>query len=355
LLLTTSTLDDPAARAIDRSGMLGLVAALPAHLRAGFAAGREMSGLPPANEVTAMVVCGMGGSGVAGDVVRSVYSGSLPVPVSITKGYALPASFGRGTLVLAVSYSGDTEETLAAYDEAVARGCSVASVSAGGGLAERAARHGRPHAALPGEVQMPRTAVGYLAGAALGVVEATGLAPPIAADVERAVVGLEDLAVRLGPDRAAGDNESKTLALWLAGRTPVVWGAEGVTEAAALRWRNQLNENAKIPAFSSVLPELDHNEIEGWGPGMGAAFGLVVLRHSGEDARVAARVDGTLEAVAASGLGIRQVRAEGSSAVEELFSLILKGDFASVYLALLRGVDPTPIPVLTGLKERLRR
>jgi glucose/mannose-6-phosphate isomerase len=133
-----------------------------------------------------------------------------------------------------------------------------------------------------------------------------------------------------------------------------VWGSEGPAEAAALRWKTQLNENAKLPAFHSVLPELDHNEIEGWTAEAGRPFALVVLRHAGEHPRVARRVRATLEALRDSGLESREVSGEGSTSMEALLSLILLGDFVSTYLAILRGIDPMPVRVLTQLKDGLR-
>jgi glucose/mannose-6-phosphate isomerase len=350
-----ATLDDRRAiDSVDKSGMLSIVAGLGRQLGAGFEAGRGVGAGAEGSGFDGVVVCGMGGSGIAGDVARSLYGGSLAMPLVSSKGYGLPGFCGPKTLVAAVSYSGNTEETLAAYEEARGRGCTVLAICGGGELAERAAANGDLHVAVPTDLPMPRAAVGYLSGAMIGALGALGLAPADPLEVERAGACLDDLAERLGPDRAIGDNEAKSLALWLAGRTAVIWGSEGVAEAAALRWKNQLNENAKVPAFCSVLPELDHNEIEGWSAGTGVSFGLVVLRHGGEHPRIAVRVDASLETAAASGAPARQVWAEGTTPVEHLLSLMMKADFASIYVAVLRGVDPTPVPVLMGLKDRLR-
>ena len=141
---------------------------------------------------------------------------------------------------------------------------------------------------------------------------------------------------------------------WLRPRVPVVWGSEGIAEAAAQRWKTQCNENAKAPAFWGVLPEVDHNEVEGWSANEGVPFGLVVLRHRGEHPRTEARVRATLDAVAAAGLEATQAEAASDSPACALFSLVMLGDYVSTYLALLRGVDPTPVPVLTSVKERLQ-
>jgi glucose/mannose-6-phosphate isomerase len=363
LLVTRGTLDDPeTVERIDRSGMLSVAAGLGGQLMAGWEAGAFQleARAPHHSDFESVVVCGMGGSGIAGDVVRSLYGPSLPVPVTVVKGFELPPlgpsvqSGGRGALVIAVSYSGNTEETLVAYEQARERGREVIGVSAGGELAARAERHGGLHISVPAEVPMPRAAIGYLAGAIIGLFDAIQFTSGERHDVETTAAFLDDLQGRLGPGRPIAENESKELALWLAGRTPVVWGSEGLGEAAALRWKNQLNENAKVPAFSSTLPELSHNEVEGWSSGTGVSFGLLALRHPGEHPRLTARIEAALQAVQDSGLGTREVWAEGSTPMQRLFSLMMKADFTSVYVAVLRGIDPTPVPVLTGQKERLR-
>ena len=353
--MADDSLDHPAAlAAADPGGMLSLAGRLGSQLRGGFEAGRRAAGLPSGEGIRAVGLCGMGGSGVGGDILRSLFAERLPVPVVVSKGYAVPEFFGKDTLVVASSFSGNTEETLAAYAEAVSRGCRVVTVSAGGDLAERSRIDGVAHVRLPDNVPVPRAALGYLSAAPVGILEGVGLIPPMSHEVEQAAALLDDLAGRLGPERPSAENEAKSLAVWLAGRTPVIWGSEGLAEAPAVRWKTQVNENAKAPAFASVLPELDHNEIEGWSEGSGRDYGLVILRHPLEHPRIQPRVVATLGAVAVSGLEGREVWAAGAASLEILFSLIMKGDFASTYLAILRGVDPTPIPVLTGLKQRLR-
>jgi glucose/mannose-6-phosphate isomerase len=352
-----AALDDPdVIRAADPAGMLRLVSDLGGQLERGFAIGREASGLPSAEHIRSIAVCGMGGSGIAGDVLRGLYAPRLPFPVAVVKGYGLPEFCGRDTLVVAISFSGNTEETVAAYAQAVDRGCRVVAVSGRGRLAELAVADQVAHVPLPPEAPpVPRAALGYLAGSVIGALDALGVIPPAAADVERTAVVLGGLGEELGPEQPVEGNEAKRIAGWLLGRTPVVWGSEGLAEPAALRWKNQMNENAKVPAFWNVVPELDHNEIEGWSGHAGGSFAAVLLRHRGEDPPNALRMEATVETVTALGLEVREVHARGTGPLDRLFSLIMVGDFASAYLAVLRGVDPAAIPVLTGLKERLRR
>jgi glucose/mannose-6-phosphate isomerase len=351
-----SVLDDRRALSADgATTMLSLVRSTGRQLREGYRAGRTAGDLPSGGALRSVAICGMGGSGVVGDIVRSLYAGRLPLPIVAVKGYALPEFCGRDTLALAVSFSGDTEETLASYADAVSRGCRVVAVSTGGELAARAGEDQVPHVTLPRNVPVPRAALGFAAAVPIGVLEAMGLIPPAAAEVERTAGRLEELAPRLGPEVPVQENEAKKLTAWIGDRTPVIWGSEGIAEAAAVRWKTQMNENAKVPAFCSVLPELDHNEVEGWSNGTGEAFVGIALRHRGEHPRVGPRIVATLEAIRGSGLEVRELHGSGFGPLETLFSLIMLGDFVSTYLGILRGVDPLAVPVLTMLKERLRR
>jgi glucose/mannose-6-phosphate isomerase len=353
---SAGVLDDPARlRALDPGGALGQAAGLGRQLRRGYRTALESTGLPSGDGVRAVVVCGMGGSGVAGDVLRGLYADRVPIPIVVNKAYALPEFAGPHTLVTALSFSGNTEETLSAYGEAIARGCRVVAVSAGGQLAERAGADGVTHVPLPTDVPMPRMAVGDLSASLIGALEAMGLVPAAHEEVEEAASLVDDLAGRLGPDRPLDDNVSKELAAWIGERVPVVWGSEGLAEAPAGRFRTQVNENAKAPAFSAVLSELDHNEIEGWSAGSGRGFAAIALRHAREHPRVGDRLAATLEAISDAGLACRELHAEGRAPLEILFSLVMLVDFVATYLALLRGVDPTPVPVLMTLKKQLAR
>ena len=351
---TRTALDDAAVlRAGDPGRMLDAIASLGAQLREGFAVARSTAALPSAEGVRAVVACGMGGSGVSGDVVRAAFEDRLPVPLVVVKGYALPAFCDGDTLVLASSYSGNTEETLSAYAQAVARGCRVVAAASGGDLAALAAADDVPFVPLPDTIGMPRAALGWLAAAPIGVLAAIGLLSEPDEEVESAAATLDGMADRLAPDRPAESNEAKSLAMWLGERFPVIWGTQGLGEAAAVRWKAQFNENAKVPAFRSVLPELDHNEVEGWHEGSGDRFAVTILRQPHEPGRTDARLRATIEVLERSGLDLREVHAPNGPPLAALFGLIALGDFTSTYAALARGVDPSPVPVLTAVKRRL--
>ena len=342
--------DVEALRALDAGDMLGAVASLPRHAREGYAAGVTAEGLVSADGVTAVAFCGMGGSAVAGDVLRSLFRGRLIVPVDVNRNPELPAYAGPHTLVVISSYSGNTAETLACFEQAVARGCRVVPITSGGVLATRAEELGLGTVRIPGGY-MPRAALGYLALALLGAMESVGLLPRLADDVDEASGELERLVSALGPGLPTDRNEAKALAVRIGHRQPVVWGAEGFGSVAAARWKTQFNENGKVPAWSASLPELDHNEVVGWYGDRGESSFVVALRHEEEHNDVAVRFPISLEIARDSGVVTEEVWATGRSVLARFLSLVIMGDFTSCYVGLRQGVDPSPIASIDRLKS----
>ena len=293
----------------------------------------------------------MGGSGVAGDVVRALYRDRSIASVDVVKEPTLPEYCGRDTLVVASSYSGNTAETLTCFEQAVARGCRVLAVSAGGELSARATAGGAPVVTIPAAPPAPRAALGLLVLGMLGAFEAMGLVPALADEVADVAGTLDELSAELAPEREEPRNPAKDLARWIGDTIPVVWGAEGLGSVAAARWKTELNENAKVPAFSGSLPELDHNEVAGWSAGAGERFSLIALRHEGEHPDVAARVPVSIEIASESGMHGREVWARGRSALSRFMSLAAMGGATSVYLGIARGFDPAPIAAIDRLKR----
>ena len=346
-------LDDAEALArVDTGNMLGAVAALGADAAAGYAAGRTADGLPSLDGITAVLFCGMGGSAVAGDVLKQTFRDRLPVPVDVNRSPLLPAYAGRDTLVLVSSYSGETSETLSAAREALARGCRMVAVTSGGTLASICAENGVAAARVPGGAQ-PRAALGHLTFTMLGVLEAAGLLPSLEADVAETVDALTAGARALGPDVPRADNRAKQLASWIGGRVPVAWGAEGIGSVAAMRWKTQMNENGKVPAWHAAMSELDHNEVVGWTRPYAERHAIVALRSSHEHPELAARFELSADIASDAGAAVEEVRAPDLGPLASLLALIHVGDYASCYLALARGVDPTPVDVITRLKAAL--
>ena len=345
-------LDDVGAmREVDPSDMLGAIGRLADDCRFAYDAARALE-LPSADGVTSVVVCGMGGSAMAGEVLRSVFRDRLAVPIEVSRGHALPAYAASHTLVVGSSYSGSTSETVAAFGEAVSRGCRLLAVTGGGELARQAIEAGAPIVPLPTGAQ-PRAARGYLGLASLGALEAMGLLPPMGEDVDETVEELERLIGRMAPGVASAENPAKQLATLIGDRVPVIWGAEGIGSVAAMRWKTQMNENGKVPAFAASMSELDHNEVVGWTRPYGSTFSLIAVRHDGEHPEIAARFALSYDIARDAGVEVEEVRAGGRSALARLFGLIVVGDFASAYVGVRRGVDPTPVQVISRLKSAL--
>lgn len=294
-------------------------------------------------------VLGMGGSGITGDALAAVAAdAAAPAPVIAHKGYGLPAWAGRGTLVVAVSYSGDTEETLSGVRAAAERGCPLLAVSSGGALAQLAAGCAAPHVAVPGG-GMPRHNLGWLL---VPVLRALGFGSGVGEAVEL----LEGLGRDWGRDVPTAANPAKQAGALVAGSALThAYGGSTLAVVAASRAKAQLNENAKLPAAAAAVPELCHNEVMGWeAPPEGLRAGVLWLRDpAGEHDRTALRIQLLEPLLAPTVAWQRSHAASGTSAVARLASLLLFVDLVSIYTALARDVDPTPIAAIARLKEAL--
>jgi glucose/mannose-6-phosphate isomerase len=339
---------------VDTAGMWEATAALPEQVLAAVDAARglELGKLESAPPWSGVVVCGMGGSGIAGDVLVALGWARMAVPVTVVKSYRLPAHVGPASLVFAVSCSGDTEETLAAAADARRRGATVVTVAGPGELARIAEREGEPLVPVPAGIPQPRAALGALSVPLLLIVERLGLMP-----------GMRDLVVAAAGDLARSrdllvrpGSVAEQLARRLGRTIPLVHGAPGPSGVAAMRWKTQVNENAKSPAFFALQPELCHNEVAGWGA-LGdvtrQVLTLVTLRSGHEHPQVSRRFELVKELATEVVANVLEVRTDAGSDVGALFDLVLLGDFVSLHLAANEGVDPGPVPVLAELKERL--
>ena len=348
--MSSGTLDWAAVEAGDPSGQLREALDLATHLRDALWR-VDSAGIATVDASLGLIVAGMGGSAVGGRLAAGALAPLLRRPLAIADGYELPGYAGPGTLVLCSSYSGATEETLAAYDTAAERGAPRIVSTTGGPLAERARRDGVPVIPLPGGFQ-PRAAVGYSLVAALEAAALAGAAPAQRAEIEAAATLAEALAAEWGPD-GPKDAEPKALARRLDGTVPVIAGAE-LAAPVAYRWKCQLNENAELPAFAAALPEADHNEIVGWPAARGLGrFSLVVLQDPQEHPRNALRAVLTARVAEEGAEVVEQVVARGESRLERLVSLVLLGDLVSLYLAVLTGVDPIATRPIEGVKAEL--
>jgi glucose/mannose-6-phosphate isomerase len=342
-------LDAAACSAVDSTGQFAETLDLGVHLEDALWR-VDSAAIAPVDAHGGLIVAGMGGSSVGGRLASAVLGPQLRRPFALAMGYDIPAWIGSETLVLCSSYSGTTEETVATYDAAKAAGAPRIVATTGGPLAERARADGVPVVPLPGGFQ-PRAAVGYSLVTALEAAALCGAAPSVRDDVARASALARELAAEWGP-AGAEDSEAKRLARALAGTIPVITGA-GLTASVAYRWKCQINENAELPAFASKLPEHDHNEIVGWAGAQGR-LGAVFLEDPESHEHAARRMQVTAEIAADGAAVVERVSARGGSRLERLVSLVLLGDLVSLYLAVLRGIDPVHVAAIDTLKERLR-
>ena len=335
---------------VDPSDQLGDVLALPEHLRD--ALWRVESAIMQDWDTTAgLVVAGMGGSAIGGALARAALGDHASRPIFVTRAYGIPTWTTPDTMVLCASYSGNTEETLACYESAGALGAKRTVVTTGGRLAEMARADGVPVIPLPGGFQ-PRAAVAYMIVAALEVAALCGAGPRLTSEIDVAASHTEQLVAEWGPD-APEDSLAKETARGLLGTTPVIAGA-GLTSPIAYRWKTQINENSKQPAFWNELPELDHNEISGWeGAGDLGRFSAIFLDDSDAHPRVKERMDLTERLIAGNAAASFRLETRGQTAIERVISLVLLGDLVSIYLAALRGVDPGPVNLIEDLKAAL--
>lgn len=338
----------------DSLGMWDATATLPEQVAEAIARAEsaELDRCLRAEEIANVVVCGMGSSGIAGDVLAALAHPRLAVPVSVVKGYRLPAYVGLRTMVFAVSCSGDTEETLEAVADARSRGACVVTVAGRGALAAAAVDAGGPLVPVPAGIPQPRAAFGALAVPPLVVLDRLGL-----------LEGMRDLLRSAADDLARSrdlltrpEGVAAQLARGIGATVPLVHGAPGPTGVAAMRWKSQVNENAKTPAFYSLQPELCHNEVAGWGRRREITrktLTLVALRYGAEHPRVARRFALVEQLMDDAVTNVIDVRSDATTDVSALFDLALLGDFVSLHLADLVGVDPGPATVLADLETRL--
>lgn len=338
---------------LDTLGVLDAMEGFDEQLRAGWELGLAAAELPSGEGLESVVVLGMGGSGSAGDIARTVAEPRLPLPFLVEKGYGeLPAWVGRNSLVFAVSYSGNTEETLSAVTEAHARGARLVTVSSGGRLQEIAADFGAAHVSVPGGRQ-PRASLGFLAMPILAILSRLEVVPDLAEDAAETFEVAAAEAHACDRDVPLQENPAKALGAALAGGVPVVWGGRGVGAAAAYRFKCDLNEYGKLQAYWNELPEANHNEIVGFDSDLLGGLYLVMLRDRDEHPRIARRFEVTEEAIRTRLAGSSSWWSEGESRLARILSLVARTQFAAIYAGLASGVDPGPVDSIESMKEAL--
>jgi glucose/mannose-6-phosphate isomerase len=321
--------------------MLDSVRAIPEHLRD--ALWRIESARIGTMEAPAAFVCGMGGSAIGGDLATAALADRLTKPMLVARGYELPSWAPAGSAVLCSSYSGDTEETLACYAGAEALGAQRLVATTGGKLAEAARADDVPVIGLPAGLQ-PRAAVGYMFCVAAELAALALAGPRIHTEIDAA-------ASHLGAAFEAAEAQAREVAGRIGDATPVIHGSD-LTAPVAYRWKTQINENAKAPAYSAVLPEADHNEIEGWS-GADGRFAAIFLGDRDQHPRERKRFELTAKAIEPYASAVINIETEGETRTERVLHAVMLGDLLAIELANARGVDPMAVDVLEGFKQEM--
>ena len=339
-------MNDLAARIAeqDSGDQLDAALSLPDHLRD--ALWRVSSAKLEPMESDGLLVCGMGGSAIGGDLAAAALGTRLIRPLDVIRGYGVPSWTSPDRVIFCSSYSGNTEETLACYDAAEAVGARRIVATTGGAIGEAARRDGVPVIGMPAGLQ-PRAAVGYTFAIAAEVAALVGAGDAIRTEIDSSAAHLETAKDSLLELAAS-------LAERIHGSVPLLYGC-GLTVPIAYRWKCQINENAKLPAFSHQLPEMNHNEIVGWGRAERGAYSAVLIEDDDQHPRERRRMELTAELVEPNARDVIRVTTVGESRTERLLWSVMLGDLLSLELAARAGADPTPVAVIEDLKDRLGR
>ncbi|MEM2971002.1 MAG: bifunctional phosphoglucose/phosphomannose isomerase [Candidatus Bathyarchaeia archaeon] len=338
---------------IDREGMLLFCVEAAKHYEEAAKIARNLSVDYPKPQT--IVVAGMGGSAIGGELLKDWANDRIAIPIEVQREYRLPAYVNKNTLVLVASYSGETEESLSVFLDAAKRNCKIVCVSSGGSLLDFAEKMGLPFIRIPTGIP-PRAALPYLFTPLPIILEKTGLVSNVDAEIAETIKVLKGVSNENMPEKPVTANFSKSLASKINGTIPTVYGF-GFYRAVAQRFKQQFNENSKIPAKWEFFPELNHNEIVGWEAAGALAkdFSIIFIRDKNEPKEIQVRIETTKELISAEEVKTFEVWSRGESKLAKMLSTILIGDFTSVYLAILRGVDPTPVKTISLLKERMQQ
>lgn len=347
-------LDDPNVyQKVDPDNMLTRIKELPVQCRQAWQTVMDFDLPTDYADVDKVIILGMGGSAIGGDLVRSLALSEAGIPILVHRDYGLPSYVDERTLVIASSYSGNTEETLSGFESSLKTKAKKLVMTTGGKLGELARANNLPVYKIDYKAQ-PRAALGFSFLPTLGVLQKLDFIRDKSADVNETVQVLEKLSAKLDEKSPLAANPAKQLAQRLYSKLPVIYGA-GILAEAAHRWKTQVNENGKAWAFYEVFPELNHNATVGFPfpPEVVERLHVVLLRSPLFNERVKLRYEVTSELLKRAGVAYEYVDAVGESPLSQMMSTVMMGDFTSYYLAILYKVDPSPVEVINYLKDRL--
>ncbi len=349
-------LDDPQIfRQLDPEGMLTCLHEMPWQCQQAWQKAMDF-GLPEDySKISKVLVIGMGGSAIGGDLVSSLVASEAKLPILVYRDYDLPAFVDAKTLVIASSYSGMTEETLSSFEQALETESKKLVITTGGKLKIIAEERNIPVFSFEYQAQ-PRAALGFSFLSILCFLQKLGFISDKSTDVTEAVEVLQKLSQKINEGELLSHNPAKQLADKLYGRLPVIYGA-GVLSEVAHRWKTQFNENSKAWAFYEVFPELNHNAVVGYRfpAELADKIAVILLRSTSLPQRIQLRYQATCQLLDRAKVHYQFVDGEGSSPLSQIMSLVLFGDYVSYYLAIMYGIDPSPVEAINYLKEQLAR
>jgi glucose/mannose-6-phosphate isomerase len=343
--------DQKAVESIDLGEMRTMISAFPLLVKDAIELSRSITLPASYRDSKEIVICGMGGSAIGGDLFKDLSLKTIPLNVSVVREYELPKHVGDKSLVVAVSYSGNTEETLECFKQAYERGARIFGIASNGLLEEACSKLRIPFVKVPSGYQ-PRAALPLLFIPLLKISEGMGFPLAEEGELTKLYTFLKDYGETLSPRSPTERNPAKQLAIRLYGKLPVIYSL-GHLKSVALRYKDQINENAKMRAMCDQLPELNHNEVEAWEMvDFKEALHIILIDTRFKNQYIAESMRELVSKIEEEGVGITIVKPDGRTMLEEMLTAILFGDWVSYYLAVLRRVDPTPVPLISEFKKR---
>jgi glucose/mannose-6-phosphate isomerase len=339
---------------VDKANMLDGLARFPEQIKEALAIA-EATERFNFIKIDNVLIAGMGGSAISGDIMASLFRDKLDVPLLVNRDYDLPKWVNKDTLVICISYSGNTDETISSFKIAYQKKCKIICISTGGKLQDLAEKREVPFVKIPAGIQ-PRAATAYLLFPSIIFLKKIGLLKTIIdADIEETIAVTQDFIAMNNKAVPEENNQAKQLAKKIFNTIPQIYGW-GIYTPIAKRWRHQLNENSKVIARTDVVPECNHNDIVGWSanPEISKQFSCILLRDKDEEIiDMTTRFSFMRDLFRNTAGNIIEVSPKGKSQLAKMMYLICLGDFTSCYLAVLRGINPSPVDIITELKKRL--
>jgi glucose/mannose-6-phosphate isomerase len=348
-------LDQPEKlKEIDKSDMLSHLMKTPDYCQDVINRAKQAK-VPEKVEPKNIIIAGMGGSAIGGEILQNWLRNELPIPIQVCNDYTLPAYANKDTLFFANSYSGSTEETLSVFLDAIRRKCTTIVTTSGGHLLSFSKELQVPYVTIPSQIP-PRAALPYLFFSLPVLMERMGLLPSVEEELQEAIQVLKKVGEENSPEIPTEDNQAKKLALELVETIPIIYGFRQY-QSIAHRLKTQFNENSKVPSKHDVFPELNHNETVGWEAPelLTKNYSIILIRDHDEPPEIRHRIETTKSLVLHKAKKVLEIHARGEGKLAKMFSVLRVGDFTSVYLAILQGVDPTPVKIIDEVKRELRK